>query len=75
MVAGAERIPLPRPEGIVKGNPAQEINAEVQQNASLPEQVEVADEPVQIPTDSASLSAISVAEAEINVRKIEREKN
>lgn len=52
--------PLPRPQGRIKGNPFDESSREALEGVSLPENVEVASEPIQIPSDASSLSAVNV---------------
>lgn len=64
------RQPLPRPSGIVKGNPAKRENLIEQARAGLPEQAEITEEALPVPDD-----AVSIPMSEPNSSQTERPPN
>ncbi len=63
------RRPMPRPAGVVTGNPAETANVVELASAALPENTDVAREPLQIPPGAATLSVVGG----VNVRAPRRD--
>ena len=58
---------MPLPEGRIIGNPADADSLQATENETLPENVEVASEPILIPTDASFLSANDVKKYLVSV--------
>ena len=58
-----QRQPLPRPSGVVQGNPADEKNLITLDSAGLTDQAEVAEQELKIPEDAVALQNTAPTES------------